>query len=286
MNISSVGQAHSNPQLTDRPRVHGRPENQPVRSAITPEATDLEEQASATVVSKSDQGERTKGVISLLESGHFKGVAAVRLAINFHDELAARRLEAGSAELGEAVAGLGNQIDEALAGLPEAITAEQQEGVELAEEQFSAAIRSTFERFSGGEIDLANARTGFQAAYDELLLAVQTVVPTDSAVPDVDADGMAATQSAAVAENTDSVPATAGAVDQAGGTLLQTLESVFANFIESLQSSNAFTMPDFTAPNGNGVAFEKFVSMYREIAGSTVAEAAAPEAEDAIDQLA
>lgn len=286
MNISSVGQAHSIPQLTDRPRVHGRPENQPARSAIAPEATDLEEQVSETVVAKSDQGERTKGVISLLESGHFKGVAAVRLAINFHDELAARRLETGSAELGEAVEGLGNQVDEALTGLPEAITAEQQEGVELAEEQFNAAIRSTFEGFSEGEIDLANAQTGFQAAYDELLLAVKTVVPTDSAIPDVDADGIAATESAEVAENIDSVSATAGEVEQAGGTLLQALDTVFSNFMESLQSSDAFTMPEFTAPNGNGAAFEKFVSMYREIAGSTVSEAAVPETEDAIDQLA
>ena len=286
MNISSVGQAHSNPQLTDRPRVHGRPENQPVPSAITPEATDLEEQASATVVAKSGQGERTKGVISLLESGHFKGVAAVRLAINFHDELSARRLEAGSAELGEAVEGLGNQVDEALAGLPEAITTEQQEGVELAEEQFNTAIRSTFERFNGGEIELANAQTGFQAAYDELLLAVKTVVPTDSAIPDVDDDGIAATESAEVADKSDSVSATAGEVEQAGGTLLQALDTVFSSFMESLQSSNAFTMPDFTAPNSNGAAFEKFVSMYREIAGSTVAEAAVPETEDAIDQLA
>ncbi|MHC4950990.1 MAG: hypothetical protein ACYTEU_08410, partial [Planctomycetota bacterium] len=48
----------------------------------------VETTATATA-QETESGEKTRGVIRLLQAGHFKGVADVRLRINFYDEIQA-----------------------------------------------------------------------------------------------------------------------------------------------------------------------------------------------------
>ena len=71
-------------------------------------------------------GPRGRGVLRLLEAGHFKGVADVRLRINFHDELEARAAERGREALGGATDALIDSVAGGVSSLVEAQSAQQQ----------------------------------------------------------------------------------------------------------------------------------------------------------------
>ena len=67
-------------------------------------------------------GEKTPGVIRLLQAGHFKGVADVRLRINFHDQLTAAATAAAKPVATEAAGDLVETIDAKLDEVAEALT--------------------------------------------------------------------------------------------------------------------------------------------------------------------
>jgi hypothetical protein len=75
-------------------RVDGVGSNSAIAAKITKRSNPPKEEkpveaASAQVTEKPESEEKTRGVIRLLQAGHFKGVADVRLRINFHEELQA-----------------------------------------------------------------------------------------------------------------------------------------------------------------------------------------------------
>ena len=74
---------------------------------------------------------KTKGVVRLLQEGHFKGVADVRLRINFHDELTQLSIQSVQVDFAGQVEQFEQGVDEAFATLLAA--------VESTEEQTAAA---------------------------------------------------------------------------------------------------------------------------------------------------
>ena len=76
------------------------PAAEPTKSAPAPENTALAE--ATETAEPTTEGEKTtgraNGVLRLLDAGHFKGVADVRLRINFHDELSPQAAAADPAE--------------------------------------------------------------------------------------------------------------------------------------------------------------------------------------------
>jgi hypothetical protein len=90
-------------------------------------------------------GEKMRGVIRLLLEGHFKGVADVRLRINFYEELAA-------IEAGELKASAEAEIDNVLAAL-DAVS--------------GPALATTSESEEGAGADVTALKSDFEAAVEE-----------------------------------------------------------------------------------------------------------------------
>ncbi len=117
-----------------------------------------------------DEG-KVPGVIRLLEAGHFKGVADVRLRINFFDELSARAQAAAvpvvERESSELLTAITAKVDELVTAL--AVDDEVQEAVAGLVEGFNAAVQAAVdEATSGGAIQTEGLITAIQAAFEVL----------------------------------------------------------------------------------------------------------------------
>lgn len=117
-----------------------------------------------------DEG-KVPGVIRLLEAGHFKGVADVRLRINFFDELSARAQAAAvpvvERESGELLTAITAKVDELVTAL--AVDDEAQEAVAGLVEEFNAAVQAAVdEATSGGAIQTEGLTAAIQAAFEVL----------------------------------------------------------------------------------------------------------------------
>ncbi|MFH1370642.1 MAG: hypothetical protein ABII09_05080 [Planctomycetota bacterium] len=160
-----VGQisSHIPPTVLEKVQRHSRtveetPEPQPEQqtSAALSDEVDSVEQSSE------DNG--VKGVLRLLQEGHFKGVADVRLRINFHDELAA--IEGAQ---------LRTVSDEQIGGLTESVGPNLQALVdsgEITQEQADEAI-DTFGQ--GANEAIESFLTGKIQSKDALISEIQSV---------------------------------------------------------------------------------------------------------------
>jgi len=271
MNVSSVGNSHHYAPAAG----HRGSSSQPSNSHAAVEATE-DPTASSETEAVSRQHDGPKGVVGLLQSGHFKGVAAVRLSINFHEQLSGLNRESAHTRVEAAAASLDEQMAGALEAYPEDASEAQVQLAAEARETFSHAIRTAVEGFRSGDSSQDDALAGMQTAFDDMLTALEaSFVTTDPATEDSAADDTAEALIAATNEAGGGGQAMTGDVveDAVAGAdeYLATLGRVFNSFLEGLQSDmdavNA--IPEFTAPKGNGAAFDKFMAMYREIVGIT-----------------
>ena len=160
-------------------------------------------------------GGKAPGVVRLLEAGHFRGVADVRLRINFFDELSARRMASAqpviqgrSRELIETVSGELNQLLDGLA--VDELARREIDGLVGA---FEASVQAATGEFTGDRaIDPAALADAVRSAFDILverlreLFASPVPEPDPQVTPDV----------AAVAAGKDTFAAPVAAVaDQA-----------------------------------------------------------------------
>ncbi|MCP4247040.1 MAG: hypothetical protein GY778_08315 [bacterium] len=132
----------------------------------------------ATIAPTSDddqdaQGaEKVRGVIRNLEAGHFKGVADVRLRINFFDELAARASQraqtTAQAESQQFVATVGEQVDQLVATLA-VEDANQQEAVTEIVSEFDAAVQQAVTDFAASDDGLAGLQEAVGLAFEALV---------------------------------------------------------------------------------------------------------------------
>lgn len=269
MNVSSVGHLHHYTHAAGH-RGNSKPaSNHP--AAV--EAADDPKASGETRATSSDH-DVLKGVVGLLQSGHFKGVAAVRLGINFHEQLSGLDRESARTRVEAAAASLDEQMAGALEAYPEDASEAQVQLASEAQETFSHAIRTAVEGFRSGDSGQDDALAGMQTAFDDMLTALEaSFATTDPATEDSAADDTADALIAATNEAGGGGQAATGDVveDTVAGTdeYLATLGQVFNSFLEGLQSDmdaiNA--IPEITPPKGNGAAFDKFMAMYREIAG-------------------
>lgn len=133
----------------------------------------------------------TPGVIRLLEAGHFKGVADVRLRINFFDELSERstaRVTPVIAEhTDELVQTITSQVDD-LVGLF-SLNEEDQAAVAELVAQFNAQVEDAVTSTSPDNTDALAASLG--SAFDALasqLRELLTASGSDDATPDATSD--------------------------------------------------------------------------------------------------
>ncbi len=207
---------------------------------------------------ESDENEGSEsGVIRNLLDGHFKGVADVRLRINFADEIAAMEAEK-AAELTQA--GIFD-INAMVAGEIESFL--QTEGLD---EGIAAVISDGLQNFSS--INTATALAGggsiaqLQSTFDAYIESIRT--------------GLAGLSQPVLEETTTeetTVPPATEEITTASDWQLaveQFITDLTLSFETALNELNAelenvTVLPELSEPNGNGRAYDKFLSIYNEM---------------------
>lgn len=216
-------------------------------------AAQIEETPSTESRSEIEENDSEKGVLRLLQEGHFKGVSDVRLRINFFDELA----EIESAKLQTVTEEKVNNVLESIAGV---VTPFIEGENELTDEQISEVtkIHEAFTQAAGESQNepVADLTTAFNVFFEALrnLLTPQIQIQQENTTPDD--------------ENIDTTQSS-NTTEQPWQTFLENLQSAYT------EASDEFTkavddlqiLPELSEPNGNGVAYEKFLAIYNELRG-------------------
>lgn len=197
MNIHSVGHGHGHPVLplesTDTLIARQRselpvtseslPTNQPEKPAVDP----------TPVAAPDDEplegNDKLPGVLRNLQAGHFKGVADVRLRINFFEELSALASQQSSstaqAEVGQLLTTVDEQVDQLVASLG-IEDADKQDAVTELVTQFETTVQQAVTDFDGkaGE-STASLKEVISLAFSALVEQLRELfVPALPAEPD------------------------------------------------------------------------------------------------------
>ncbi len=228
--------------------------------------------------------EYANGVIGLLQDGHFKGVADVRLRINFFDELAA--IEAG--ELKKAADGNINGLLGAVGGDAEVLLAlgdtpeDVAQGLQKLQDTFVAAVNGAKEQFMGAEMPSKDglvesinwAFEAFIGGLRELFGPEPEVMEEEAPAGGVDdPEQTSDTQGVGEESGVSSAPvpeaAPAPSMEEALEGYISGLKAAFEAAMEGFlgQLDGVVVLPELSEPSGNGVAYEKFLAMYNEMRG-------------------
>lgn len=263
---------HDNSPVLAHVRRGEKPET-PVAAPATPP------QAEERPVEVPHDAEEAKGVLRLLEQGHFKGVADVRLRINFHDQIQAADSQAQQQVTQKAVADLSGtvitQLDEIVAGGD--LTEEQLAELGEAKQAFEQAV-------SDVEQNSPQLPQDLQAAFDTLTQALAPLLAAEvESAPEVSEpespDAATVTEDPVITESsqdqTSVEPAALGTFQDAFAAALQVVQ-------ESLTSTDSI-LPPLSQSSGNGSAYDKFLATYNELYSSSDSFSSDAEAEQAVD---
>lgn len=230
--------------------------------------------------------EGEKGVLRLLQEGHFRGVADVRLRINFYDELTRASSQNAATELADNAQPL---LDE-LAGKVGILGEEHGLATQAGDltEAFAIEVGQLLENAKAGQKSLDTALKDIDDAFSSFLTSLRGAFEEEPAVseetagetvteepPSADAEAETEQAVASMAEGA------AETVDESGGSeglALDAFESAVNElgtwFTESLASLKEAAvagqeLPPLTAPQGNGKAYAKFLEIYREMSATT-----------------
>lgn len=199
-------------------------------------------------IQNTDDTKDGKGVLGLLQEGHFKGVSDVRLRINFSEQLnaieAAKLQAVAEQKVNAVLESVGGVVNSFLAAEENELTEEQTAGVSDLQESFVQAVSGyTNEPVT----DLNNAFEDFVEALRDLF-----------APP-------ALTQE----ENTTTEIESADALELPWQIFIEDLQSAFTTATDELTQAFAEVriLPELSEPNGNGVAYEKFLAIYNDLRG-------------------
>jgi hypothetical protein len=236
-----------------------------------------------------------KGVLRLLQEGHFKGVADVRLRINFHEEISALENERATQIAGEglttAVEDLKSQLED-LASTGD-LTPEQAGVVSQASEEFSNSTASTVEELTSGSSIAPNESIArIRSQFEQLAATLNAALATDAANADNGESEPEQTVGVTVETTlTGAGNATSGDSpvppldDPAEQSSEEVLADIIAQFLESLdrlkEEVQATTvLPPITDPPGQGQAFARFMTTYDELRSPADASSAGITAND------
>lgn len=195
------------------------------------------------------------GVLRLLEAGHFKGVADVRLRINFHDQLTDEAELSAKEELRSRSRDLVDEVNDSVQNTLTTVTGDD---LQL---QFSNAISEVVSYALNSEsLDLNSIESAFTAAFDELTLSLGELLGSSDA--DVASSGIAELVNEPVLI-TQLSPSDDSTLKQA----LEDLSDIFAKALSDLLSAveTSSLLPDPAPASGNGAAYEKFLAQYDQL---------------------
>lgn len=257
-------------------------ELKPEKTDDTPPPAKAESQPD---VNSNSDTQDTKGVIGLLQEGHFKGVADVRLRIIHSEKLLAMEQQQLQVVAAEKIDGLLESVgsvvetflgdDEAPAQSAEESTEQDSHDVTELQDaftRFSQAVNLAKDEFLNSQTPskdtlLGNLDSAFKS-FVELL-----VIPSD---PPLEMSGENGTPT----NTTTELDSTSSDGQENGGTVepidepqspfqsfLENLEAAFAAAIDDLTSSldEVKVLPELSEAKGNGVAYDKFLAIYNEL---------------------
>ncbi len=133
--------------------------------------------------------DQAKGVLRLLQEGHFRGVADVRLRINFHEELMALQDEAVRSVAPDKLQSITDAVNAQVDALIESgsLTEEQQAAVAELRQSFSDTVQQLTDEFLGAEGSQSDAlAAGLQDAFDAFLESLTSLLlPEEPPAPPV-----------------------------------------------------------------------------------------------------
>ena len=215
-----------------------------------------------------DEG-KVPGVIRLLEAGHFKGVADVRLRINFFEQLSARAQAAAvpvvERESAELLAAVNAKVDELMTAL--AANDETQDAVTRSTEEFTASVQAAVERATSGEAFRTDALTAaIQAAFEVLrerlteLLAVMFTEPELPAGRDVTPPDPVVNRSGLSAGNTKADRSAAGELIDDRFRSRGTTQTTRRSDADPIQPVGPQDIPD-DVPNDPGLTLDEAIAL-------------------------
>jgi hypothetical protein len=269
----SSQQAESAPQVSDVSQIEQTVQTQSPEQAqqlAQAQQTQLAQQAELTqqvqqaeLAQQAQAPEPQQGVIRNILDGHFKGVADVRLRLNFHDELQALSTRAARDAAPEAGEKLLDGFAEAESRFLAEVDAEQAEQAKGAFDSFREDAEDILGDQETDPSELAAALNDrFQALKDEL-------AELDARQQDEIAAIEAHAQEEEVIEEVaaQAAPRTEDTVDLS--ERLATLEAEFGTGLAEFQAQLADVsdlLPPLSEAQGNGRAYARFAAQYAEMA--------------------
>lgn len=263
MNISPIDYAVSTP-IKKIENAIGKDENEPAQ---------IEQAAIPSVESAAEEIESEgKGVLRLLQEGHFKGVADIRLRINFHEQISAMEQEAieqvAVSGVGELLQTLNGEIGSFLE--TDDLSPETVSGIR----ELSSLLNTSIEE--NGSVTSGQLISRLQTSFDEFASGVEALSQPPS-VPDEEppvieapVEQTIAVEKAAAVE-VDSTDAEPIANDEISPLqkFLTDITELFASELHKLEESllEFSLLPELSAPQGNGKAYDKFLAEYNKLTG-------------------
>ncbi|MHC4244595.1 MAG: hypothetical protein ACYS3N_23405 [Planctomycetota bacterium] len=222
----------------------------------------IEESPSTEPQSELQENDTDKGVLRNLMDGHFNGVSDVRLRINFFEELAAieaAKLQTVAAEkVGGVLQSVGGVVTDFVEGDNE-LTPEQ-----------SASVLDLHDTFTKAADESQNELAAdLTTAFDEFVIALRNLfTPPEQ------------TQEETIIPETKDVDTTEGSstTELPWEMFLDNLQSAFTAASDELTKAvtDLTILPELSEPNGNGVAYEKFLAIYNDLLGAGTSAAEQP----------
>lgn len=237
--------------------------------------------AEAAAVENAEQ-ERS-GVIRNLLAGHYKGVADIRLRINFADKIEQLNRNETAALAEQANDSINGDLNAEIGTFASSAELNDTQNAELntVVEQFTRSLDSAFANFTSGEKSDNDTLLGsVQGAFEEFRNSLETLWDEEDNAPSggnyieepvgsevVQNDNPIVEEEIAGAGENEAGPAvdlkaeTASFIDNFTGTF----EDWFTGLQDSLES--APVLPEISQPHDNGVAFDKFMAIYNSLKG-------------------
>jgi hypothetical protein len=245
-----------------------------------------------------ESGGRAHGVLRLLQEGHFKGVADIRLRLNFADEIAALESENVKAASADGAPALSDSVSESVSSLVGQGIITQEQANEFLE-TFQHDIEQAIQNFQNSQDPVISSLvTDLNSVFDALVAALtaahqgQQTQSQNPTVPTSD-DSQQTSDNVDQTQTDDTQPADSPSQGPVSGItaddaltsdlalpqgdvfdfqafidyLTDSFTDALDEFVNSLNSSSP--LPELSEPNGNGKAYQKFLDIYNQMHANT-----------------
>lgn len=254
----------------------------PAKHKATPSLSDEANQSQQ--VETTNKTENIRGVLRLLQEGHFKGVADVRLRINFYDELAAIEGARLRAVAEEKVTALTESVTPYVRNLVETGQIAEELANALTDD-FAQNVNHAIENFLQGQTPSKDALAGeLTSAFHTFVaslaaMTTQSIETTDGLLEETAVvEGILEEVAAELVEG--GTAADEQTKSKSPHDITTAFETALQQFLAAL--NDVRILPELSSPQGNGVAYRKFLDIYNELLGPTSEGAAEAESIDIV----